>query len=253
MNRIKIWAYKPGSKSATALARSLDTKVIRHQGSLWRGGPDKTVINWGSTDVGPQVKRSKVLNKPEAVAVAHNKLTTFQKLTEDDEIHLPAWTVDKDKAKKWLEDGKCVLARQSLTGHSGQGIVVMEKPLDFVDAPVYTIYIGKEKEYRIHVLNGEIIFRQQKVRDRDGEPKTWKIRSHANGFVFQHNDINVPEEVDLQALMAVKALGLDFGGVDVIISKRTEKAIVLEVNTACGLEGETVTAYANAFKRQIGV
>jgi glutathione synthase/RimK-type ligase-like ATP-grasp enzyme len=48
--------------------------------------------------------------------------------------------------------------------------------------------------------------------------------------------------------MAVAALGLDFGGVDVIWNERRQMAYVLEVNTACGLEGQTVNDYAEAFR-----
>jgi glutathione synthase/RimK-type ligase-like ATP-grasp enzyme len=50
------------------------------------------------------------------------------------------------------------------------------------------------------------------------------------------------------AIRTVEILGLDFGAVDIIWNKKQDRYYVLEVNTAPGLEGETVVRYANAFK-----
>jgi D-alanine-D-alanine ligase-like ATP-grasp enzyme len=47
------------------------------------------------------------------------------------------------------------------------------------------------------------------------------------------------------------ALGLDFGAADVLFNARRNQAYVLEVNTAPGLEGQTVNDYAEAFKEMI--
>jgi glutathione synthase/RimK-type ligase-like ATP-grasp enzyme len=46
--------------------------------------------------------------------------------------------------------------------------------------------------------------------------------------------------------MAVQALGLDFGAADVGFNNN--KASVYEVNTACGLMGKTLEAYAEAIR-----
>jgi D-alanine-D-alanine ligase-like ATP-grasp enzyme len=41
--------------------------------------------------------------------------------------------------------------------------------------------------------------------------------------------------------------GLDFGAVDVIWNAQKEKPYVLEINTAPGLEGQTIADYAAFF------
>jgi D-alanine-D-alanine ligase-like ATP-grasp enzyme len=51
---------------------------------------------------------------------------------------------------------------------------------------------------------------------------------------------------DQLSVEAVAALGLDFGAVDIIEDKEGN-FYVLEINTAPGLEGHTVTSYAKAF------
>ena len=52
-----------------------------------------------------------------------------------------------------------------------------------------------------------------------------------------------PQQVLDQAKLAVKATGLDFGAVDIIWNNLQEKAYVLEINTAPGLEGQSVETY----------
>ena len=119
----------------------------------------------------------------------------------------------------------------------------------------------KKKEFRIHVgrklktENNEdealytytIISEQQKVAKHGTEPTDWRIRSHSNGFVFQRQGIDVPLSVRSAAMRALEATGLDFGAVDCILTTGG-KAFVLEINTAPGLEGQTIDDYSTFFK-----
>jgi glutathione synthase/RimK-type ligase-like ATP-grasp enzyme len=65
--------------------------------------------------------------------------------------------------------------------------------------------------------------------------------------------VSAPNTVEEQAIKAVQALGLDFGSVDVIWNERHSLPYVLEVNTAPGLVGTTVTNFVNAFKREYNI
>ena len=75
------------------------------------------------------------------------------------------------------------------------------------------------------------------------------VRNLAGGFVFvEVGREDVPECVIDNAVRSIAALGLDFGGVDVMFNEREQKAYVLECNTACGLEERTAAKYAEAIR-----
>lgn len=242
---MKLYPYKPGSASAKALSAALGIKRIKHKGPkrLFK----ESVINWGSSSILREFDCPKLLNTTHAVATAVNKLSAFKAL--QGHAPIPEWTEDAGEAVKWLEKG-VVVARQSLTGHSGQGIVIMETMADWVEAPLYVKYIPKKEEYRLHVFGDKVFFVQRKARKLDApdENVNWRVRNHGNGFVFAHKDVDVCEEAKRHAIMAVRSLGLDFGAVDLIWNERENKYYVLEVNTACGLEGTTLEKYVEVFK-----
>ena len=247
---MKLYAYKNGSASAKALAGALGIKILLHEGKPIR---NQTIINWGSSNiVRPFDGNLRILNKDYAVAKASNKLTTF-KLFKEHGVACPEWTESREEAVKWFEEGKVVVARKILNGHSGEGIEIVsaaDEHDDVPNAPLYTKYVKKDQEYRIHVFQGEILFQQRKARKIEvpDEEVNWQVRNLAGGFIFANDGIEASDAVKDQAKSAVDALGLDFGAVDVITNKRGE-AFVLEVNTACGLQGKTLDAYVNKFRQ----
>jgi hypothetical protein len=114
------------------------------------------------------------------------------------------------------------------------------------DAPLYTQYVKKKKEFRVHVYNGKAIFVQEK-RKRKNEPVgNQLIRSHRHGWVFCIKDIVEPDGLRVLGVNAVRACGLDFGAVDIIYNEHYNKMYVLEINSAPGIEGSTLEAYTNA-------
>jgi glutathione synthase/RimK-type ligase-like ATP-grasp enzyme len=138
-----------------------------------------------------------------------------------------------------------------LNGHSGRGIVLStsDNGHPLVNAPLYVKYKKKRKEFRVHVFQGAIIDVAEKRRMRaERRPDIFDgyIRNHANGWVFCRNSVVRPADLEGSALAACAALGLDFGAVDIIWNERENKSYVLEVNTAPGLMGTTLTNYANA-------
>lgn len=242
---MKIRPYKRHSKSCRALRHAFG----------WRGflvvDPAKTprgrelVMNWGSTKVEPRAVCT-WLNKPEHVKLAANKLLAFDKLKAA-EVSIPDYTQDIEVAKSWIADEYIVLARTKLDGHSGQGIKVCKTVEDLIPAKVYVRYYRKKFEFRVHVFGGQVIdYVQKKKREGIADTEFNKyIRSYNNGWVFCRDGIEEIDEVKTQAIKAVAALGLDFGAVDIIWTKK-DKAIVLEVNTAPALEGTTVEKYKQA-------
>jgi len=246
-----VYPYKMGSESGKIMAQSLNTKRVRQNG---RYMPKRrhVIINWGNSNLPNwwKVKEQrdvKVLNEPESVKVASSKLFTFQVLSECN-VAIPAWTTDKSKAAEWLEndEGK-VVCRKMLNGHSGRGIVISKEVNELVDAPLYTKYIKKTHEFRIHIFRGKVIDYVQKKK-RSGVPdRNPYIRSVENGWVFCREGIVIDDRAKKIAIDAVNALNLDFGAVDVILG-HDGKMYVLEVNTAIGLQGFTIEAYKKAFE-----
>jgi len=242
-------SYKFGSKSGKVLAEALGAKRIKHRGSRFIGRGNKTVINWGCSSLPDEVMKCNIINSPEAVALASNKRTFFQHLA-DSGVSLPDFTTDKGVAQSWLDDGKTVVERHKLTGNSGEGITITTPDDELGDAPLYVKYVPKKEEYRVHVFNGQVIDTQRKARRRDvaDADVNWKVRNMGNGFIFARNeDHDIPQSVLDNSVLCVEALGLDFGAVDVVYNERNEQAYVLEVNTAPGLSGTTLTNYVEAF------
>jgi glutathione synthase/RimK-type ligase-like ATP-grasp enzyme len=243
-----VWIYSWNfwSKSARVLAKELDAYLIRHEGSRFVGRPYKAVINWGSSVLPTCVRGSTVLNSAPQVALASNKLNFLETCVED--WRPPPWTSDPNVAKQWLKDGKDVVARTVLNGHSGAGIRLIHPGGILPYALLYTKYIPKSSEWRIHCVGNTIIDIQRKAA-KIGEVANWQIRNHDNGFIYARDGVP-PGDVREQALAAFLKSGLDFGAVDVIYNAKREKAYVLEINTAPGLEGNTVGIYANALERR---
>lgn len=246
---IKIYPYKQGSRSAKSLAEAVGGKVLKVQGSSYVPKNRDVIINWGASALPAFPGIGYVLNKN--VKPAQCKLQTFYHFDAEN-VPMPAYRTSKAQVLGEVVGiaplSFPVVCRQTLTGHSGQGIVIADTPDQLVDAPLYTQYVKKKDEYRIHVFGDTIFFCQRKARKHSVSNPNWRIRNLAGGFAFVEATIAyVPPDVLSAALQAIAALGLDFGGVDVILGT-DGKAYVLEVNTACGLEERTAKAYAKVFR-----
>lgn len=256
---IYIQPYGP-SESAKALAAALrnvdlDTRRLRYMNSNYSGKPDDVVINWGSHGFRPYQKVVKhVVNKPAAVKLAANKLLSFKTL-KDAGVPIPRYTPDYLQAIDWIiEDGLVVAARSTLNGHSGEGIVITADSSHLPKAPLYTQFTKSKGEYRVHIWDGEMIDYAKKRRKTDTPPVGIEksIRSHDNGWIYARKNSNgeaipVPDSFIDAARAGVSALGLDFGAVDIL--NVGGDPVVLEINTAPGLVGDTtMKSYVNAIK-----
>lgn len=256
----KIWPYKQGSSGAHALATALGGRVLKRQGSSYVKKPSDIVVNWG--DVNPP---QFVTKNREHVRDASNKKMFFLKMREKGLQELPPFWLTKEEIPL---DAYPVVCRTVLAGHSGDGIVIADSPSAVVPAQLFVKYMKKKDEYRVHLGRKEtpqvsidvlgnpdpdyeivVISIQKKARRLDVADTLvdWKIRNHQNGFIYKRNDINPPSSVVSAARKALDASGLQFGAVDVIFNEHEGKAYVLEINTAPGIEGQTVLDYAAFF------
>lgn len=192
-------------------------------------------------------------NKTPNIGNASNKLLAFNILKEAGMAEIPEYTTDYQTAVDWVVSGKVVLNRTQLNGHSGAGIVVAARAEDVImGCPLYVVYRKKKREYRVHVAFGTVIDVQQKLkrRDYDGDVD-YAVRNHHTGWIYGRENVEAAPVRDELAIRAVSLLGLDFGAVDIIYNERDNAYVVLEVNTAPGLEGTTITKYVEAFTARI--
>lgn len=249
--RIRIEPYKLWSGGAKALGvRAGILRATKRQVAKW--GDFDTVINWGRSE---RRFNGEYINIPEAVANASDKLRTA-KIFGNDGVPQPDYTQDREVAKGWIAEGYTVVCRKLLRASKGRGIELVAPREDGVAriprAPMYTKYVKKADEYRIHVAFGEVVDAQMKKRRLEvpDDRVNWQIRNAHNGWVFARADVCPPRVVYTAAIAAVAALGLDFGAVDIGYNHKKGTPAVYEVNTAPGLEGTTLDTYYKAFVKR---
>jgi len=248
--RIVILAPKKMHKSAKLLKEALDayvpTVLISPTSKTFQGRHKDYVINWGYSKITDFLIKTGV-NDSFQIEDAVNKLTTFELLTEENVSVVP-WTTDPEKAKEWYDNGLTVIGRNTLTGFGGHGIIILDSTEPFRDdCKLYTLYKKKKNEYRVHIFNGEVLDITQKKKKKDAPELNTKIRNYHNGWVYCRSDIHIPTDLTKLAIRAVEALGLTHGAVDIIWNEKENKCYVLEVNTAPGLTGTTLSKYIEAF------
>lgn len=220
-SKFYIDAYKVGSKSAKALSEATDIRRItgKHVKKPWH-----FYLPWG-----------RGLNKLEQL----NALAVVARV--------PTWTTNRIQAEIWVEKGKDVMARTLLNSSCGKGIVFCTRN-NVPEAPLYTLYIKKAREFRVHYFKGQFIHLQEKKLKEGGTHS--KIRNHDNGYVFCTLELGeIPPDVYLQAQEAARRITpRGFGAVDIIYNELQGSAYVLEVNSAPGLEGKTLEVYIEQVK-----
>lgn len=248
-----LYPYKDGSASAKALATALGIKRIKREGSKFKWYDDRTIINWGCSEIPSHNSLCGIINEPQLVALVTDKLSFFRQFLETNDWTVP-YTTDQNVVGEWLANGKTVVARTILTGHSGAGITLLNGEHAYIpDAPLYTLYIPKKDEYRVHVSTNGVFDIQQKKRKTDvaDEDVDWKIRNLAGGFVYAREGLTVPDCVRDVAVEVFNQTGLDFGAVDIIYNEQQNKAYALEINTAPGLTGTTLEKYTEMLRELI--
>jgi len=245
--KLRIVPYRRGSESAKMLAEALSEKLGY---KVWRGDPKRRSLNlnWGSKPNPKWWDEDECINNPIFVHTASDKLLTFNALKEKGVSHVP-YTVSKEEAQGYLAAGQTVFAR-TRSGQAGSGITVVRPGETLPDSQLYTQYVKKQKEFRVHVLRGSVIDVQQKKKRNGAENSL--IRNLANGYVFAHEDVVEPAGLRELGVAAVAAVGLDFGAVDIIWNQTQDRCYVLEINTAPGLCNTTCQKYAEAFTANYG-
>lgn len=235
------------TSSGRALAKELDSPISRIKGK-----PIKTrriLINWGSAELVRKYE-GVMLNPPEAVYKWSNKKYFLKNIRT---ARVPE-VLSHHEAKDLVSTGKRIVQRDLLRASGGRGMNIIRSPQELSQtAPLFVRYIPKRYEYRLHCFKWSgIADIQQKKKRRDvGKEVNPEVRNVENGWVYCREGVVVPCDVMVQGWKAFEETGLDFGAVDVIWNKKAGEAWVLEINTAPGLEGTTLSVYAEQFNKLV--
>lgn len=259
----KIHIYCPRrSDSAFTLVHALGaTRLRRFDGEhFWDKGKrvkiaeGDAVICWGTQL--PELGGFKILNSMEKRL---DKFDQTQKLTQAGVATIRVVDPrDVGDVKAFIKSGFIPRSNHHV---GGTDLLGLDRDGDvgfFAEKAVFT------EEIRIHSFDGRSIRAGKKI-PRDGfeavkNEADWKhnqnllhpwVRSYDGGWKISYDGFKSTDAMRNMAHGAVKALGLTFGAVDIGVTKNGG-LMVLEVNTAPGIEGGTLHSYVRAINRWLG-
>lgn len=302
---ILILAYNKFSASAKMLKQTLlnlnTESAVRIVGAeTWMGWTPSykkqfllknkinLILNWGCKD-------HVFMNTqyPENTQIANltttglqNKLDFFRHLTSGaNKVSgwLPMWTTEPTKVVSDIlaSNGENTWVGRKYTNASGGAGIKFYTAQNYMDIknvdgawPLYTQYIQKRDEYRVHFIQKhgdvepELYWQKKKLLKTSGQlynsmstedkakSEMYKIRNLDHGWVFSGNiDYDtLPVKVIKCANAVIKKIvsiqnssHLKFGAIDLIYNSKQNSAYALECNSAPGLCEPTAKFYAQEF------
>ena len=297
-----VYIYYSGAtdKTGAALAEALKASG----GTKSPGTSKKVVIGWGAkTKDKINLGKATAVNHPDLIRANRNKLTALQ-MMQKSKVNVAPFVASENVMaeldKKNPTIGVPLVGRTNyhqgganfftcLTRtHVGEVINILKNKLE--KKGYFQNYIDVKEEYRLHVVDGNIIYAQRKVPrsnmkeahvtdqmdkiQRMAEKKGVKmddatlkfameyqggklaspdlvVKSNTRGYKFSSIKLeNINKALASEAIKAVDSLGLQFGAVDCVMDT-DGKAWVIEVNTGPGLEGTAFKNYVAAFTDMI--
>lgn len=214
------------------------------------------ILNWGYSGTGDS---DDWINKPKMVKRAANKANAKMIMWVRG-VPTPMPMTPEYAAFEMEARERLMIGREDRTGQ-GRRLLIASTASDVrekTSATHWCDWIKADEEYRVHVVADKVIKISEKV-NPDFEPggHDFAIRSHNRGWTFQVPTLPKGQRgpMRMAAKDAVRALGLDFGAVDVLRQSSTGEVWVLEVNTAPALTdatSNTLDKYVRAFTRHWG-
>lgn len=229
-------AYSGRSQPTAEKFMEIDDEVMitRHSGP-------EVDVNWGrnvaNSALNPDI--SNVTNK-----------RVMRELFEENDVPMPR-LMSFDELAEAYHNGEEVKAIGRPDKHSkGRGLWRIDSLKSLLVATKgtkkkraathYMEFVESDREYRVHIFKGKSIRISRKEFLEDG--------GHSY-TTAKPGDIKL-RQVREAAKLAVKAVGLDFGAVDILArGENNEDVWVLEVNAAPGLGGTMPQLYLDTFKR----
>lgn len=200
-----------------------------------------------------------LVNKLSAIMDCENKYLTSKKLQQ---ANLPVPKTELLYNIDYLDDslekigGNFPVVVKLLSGTQGIGVSIIDsyKSLKSVLQTIWSLdskieillqeLIESDSDLRIHVLSRGFKPTKENTKDafvlasmkRTKADKDFRTNYSIGGGI---KNVNLTDEQKKLAINATKVLGCRWGGVDIIVDKKTGKNYILEVNSSPGTEGIT--------------
>lgn len=206
------------------------------------------LIRWGNRSGAGWRPREGVINSQNSL---NNNADKFDALVTLDEAGVPVPDYARDRSAFGTEIEYPILGREQDHARGEDiNLILQWRDAYLTENDFFVEYIPTDFEYRMHVVNGEVVQVHEK-RLRSEEDNHPFIRNSETGWVFVEPREEAPP--DSLAIDAVGALGLDFGAVDVVREENTGDHYVLEVNSAPSLDEANLQRYGDALADEIGL
>ncbi len=189
----------------------------------------------------------KIYNSPEAAFLAKNKRDSLLKLALHNLPVIPSGinysTFQLDTHLKKLFNKKMVVKANN--GSLGYQVALLESPISFIsfvefmggliepaNLIIQPFIEANSQDYRLIVVGKQVVAAMQ----RQGQGLEFRSNISKGG---KAKPIKPTAKMAKLALKAVKILGLDYAGVDII--KQKDKLMIVEVNANPGLKIEQIT------------
>lgn len=292
---VYLWCSGPTDQTGSLLADKLGINWGTKRPDLKNVS---LVIGWGTkTKNQTNLRKIPVINHPDKIHENRNKLKALQIMKEAG-IAVPNFVladVVLNELKKTVNKSiKLPVVGRTEFHQGGKGMWVCPttgqvRSAINEGARYFQNMIDIDREYRVHVINNEVIYVAKKIQrskeemkeafvrkeferqkvlaeknhdpfDEVGVKKVLErqasrmvvdhlIRSNTRGWKFSRVT-KYNEELATMSVQAVEALGLEFGAVDCCIDD-DGVVWIIEVNTGPGLEGSSFNAYVNKFTEMI--
>jgi hypothetical protein len=199
------------------------------------------VVRWGTREELPTSSSTIIYNTARSIANITNKRRS-RELFIDQGVSCPKMVTDNNVTSNDLP----IIARPFV--HSkGRNFIVLNTIAEFnrhynPSRYYYSAFVDKDSEFRIHTAHGKVLAVMQKNAVEGSI--AWN-RAVTDSEPFDYVPWSAVDErglkpILIEAIKAVKAVGADFGGVDVIVKEGTP--YVLEVNSAPTLNSSDYVA-----------
>jgi hypothetical protein len=197
-------------------------------------------------------KKDTLYNSPGFISMCCDKLSTSLAL-DNNMIKAPIFNFRVESVTY-----PCLI-RTTLTGHGGVGIHVVTNEEQFNSiwrsGYYWTPFVRLSSEYRVIIFNGEVLKIFKKIREEGGDREEFPIRNIHNGYHFsiRENMEAFPGllsfiDTKLKPLFPIGFYGLDIGKIN-----NSEDFFVLELNSAPGLNDNTLSLVGDKFIEALGL